>query len=132
MVQDVTRNFIAPLGNAEDLSLAAFSAPTNVADSAELGTSENINAINSIIRAVDSPLRVRMLLALHERPHFVSELVSLVGSSQPLVSQHLKVLKAANLVSADRNGRQMSYSLAQPLVIDLLKVALEAAEATSA
>ncbi|NLZ58755.1 MAG: winged helix-turn-helix transcriptional regulator [Corynebacterium sp.] len=88
--------------------------------------------MTSVVRAIDSPLRIRMLLALNERPHFVSELVSLVGSSQPLVSQHLKVLKAAKLVNAERNGRQMSYSLAQPRVIDILTLSLEAAEDASA
>lgn len=132
MVQDATRNFIAPLEDAGDPTIIAYSSPTNVADAAELSTEENVAAITMVARAIDSPLRVRMLLALHERPHFVSELVSLVGSSQPLVSQHLKVLKAAKLVDADRRGRQMSYSLAQPMIIDILRMTLEAAEGTSA
>ncbi len=131
MVQDATRNFVAPLEDLGEATITAYPAASNVADSAELSTDENINAIGTVIRAVDSPLRIQILLALHERPHYVSELVTLVGSSQPLVSQHLKVLKAAKLVNADRKGRQMSYSLAQPLVIEILKTALKAAEATS-
>lgn len=132
MIPDATRNFIPPLESAVDSSFITYPPRPAAATGRDLSTSENIAAITAVIRAIDSPLRVRMLLALHERPHFVSELVSLVGSSQPLVSQHLKVLKAAKLVNADRNGRQMSYSLAQPRVIDILLLALETAEDSSA
>lgn len=132
MVMDATRNFIAPLEDEMAPTISSHPSPTAVADSAELGSPDNVAAISSLIRAVDSPLRIRMLVALHERPHYVSELVALVGSSQPLVSQHLKVLKSVNLVHADRRGRQMSYSLAQPMAIDLLKLALKAAESSSA
>ncbi len=132
MFQDATRNFISPLESAVDSTFFSYPPRTSVAPTRELSTSENITAMTSVVRAIDSPLRIRMLLALNERPHFVSELVSLVGSSQPLVSQHLKVLKAAKLVNAERNGRQMSYSLAQPRVIDILTLSLEAAEDASA
>lgn len=132
MLQDATRNFIPPLESAVDSTFFSYPPRTSVASTRELSTSENVAAMTSVVRAIDSPLRIRMLLALNERPHFVSELVSLVGSSQPLVSQHLKVLKAAKLVNAERNGRQMSYSLAQPRVIDILTLSLEAAEDASA
>ncbi|GAB3589614.1 HTH-type transcriptional repressor SmtB [Corynebacterium faecale] len=131
MVKDSTRSFIAPLEDEVDQSISSYPATRTTTDSTDLGSPENVAAISSLIRAVDSPLRIRMLIALNERPHYVSELVALVGSSQPLVSQHLKVLKGVNLVNADRMGRQMSYSLAQPMAIDLLKLALEAANKTS-
>lgn len=131
MVQDVTNRMITPPDDDENLSTAIYLSPDKVVDSAELSVADNIAALSGIIRAVDSPLRTRMLVALHERPHYVSELVALVGSSQPLVSQHLKVLKAAGLVHADRRGRQMSYSLAQPMIIDILKLALRIAEKTA-
>lgn len=131
MVKDSTRSFIAPLEDEVDQSISSYPATRTRTDSTDLGSPENVAVISSLIRAVDSPLRIRMLIALNERPHYVSELVALVGSSQPLVSQHLKVLKSVNLVHAERRGRQMSYSLAQPMAIDLLKLALEAADRTS-
>lgn len=131
MVKDSTRSFIAPLEDEVDQSISSYPATRTTTDSTDLGSPENVAVISSLIRAVDSPLRIRMLIALNERPHYVSELVALVGSSQPLVSQHLKVLKSVNLVHAERRGRQMSYSLAQPMAIDLLKLALEAADRTS-
>lgn len=131
MVKDSTRSFIAPLEDEVDQSISSYPATRTTTDSTDLGSPENVAVISSLIRAVDSPLRIRMLIALNERPHYVSELVALVGSSQPLVSQHLKVLKSVNLVHAERRGRQISYSLAQPMAIDLLRLALEAADRTS-
>lgn len=131
MVKDSTRSFIAPLEDEVDQSISSYPATRTRTDSTDLGSPENVAVISSLIRAVDSPLRIRMLIALNERPHYVSELVALVGSSQPLVSQHLKVLKSVNLVHAERRGRQISYSLAQPMAIDLLRLALEAADRTS-
>ena len=49
------------------------------------------------------------------------ELVRVLGKSQPLVSQHLRVLKDAGLVGATRSGREVVYSLAVPGVIATLE-----------
>lgn len=131
MVQDATRNFIAPLDGVEESLTNMPSLAPGARRPIELDTEDNVSAISVVVRALDSSLRIRILLALNERPHFVHELVQLVGSSQPLVSQHLKVLKAAHLVNAARRGRQMTYSIAQPMIIDVLKLVLETAESSS-
>lgn len=39
------------------------------------------------------------------------ELVDALDVAQPLVSQHLGVLRAARLVTSHREGREMRYSL---------------------
>ncbi len=36
---------------------------------------------------------------------------AVLGVSQPLVSQHLRVLRSARLVGAERRGREVAYSL---------------------
>ena len=52
------------------------------------------------------------MLQLRESPRCVHELVAALGVAQPLVSQHLRVLKAAGVVRGDRNGREVVYRLA--------------------
>ena len=42
---------------------------------------------------------------------------SCIGASQPNVSQHLAVLRAAGLVEAERDGREVRYRLADPDVM---------------
>lgn len=82
---------------------------------------EKMNRTSEIIAALDSPLRLQILLLLHQRDHVVHELVSTLGKSQPLVSQHLRVLKNAGLVNATRVGREVVYRLAVPGVITVLE-----------
>lgn len=122
MAQHSNRNFVTPTEESESTASAELQ---------KLATAKNIKEISLLIRALDSPLRIEIILALNERPHYVHELVKLVKSSQPLVSQHLKVLKTAGIVDAERQGRQMTYSLAEPLVLDILLLALNAGVDTS-
>lgn len=83
-------------------------------------SAEKMARTSEIIGALDSPLRLRILLLLNERDHVVHELVSSLEKSQPLVSQHLRVLKDAGLVGATRCGREVVYHLAMPGVIATL------------
>lgn len=76
-----------------------------------------------IISALDSRLRIQIVLCLDEREHFVHELVSELQKSQPLVSQHLRVLKQSGIVDAQRQGRQVVYRLAQPGAREIIDLA---------
>lgn len=58
---------------------------------------------------------------------YVHELVKATGKSQPLISQHLRVLKQAGIVSSERNGREVTYSLVAPEVLTLLEDAAKIA-----
>nr|NLI51239.1 helix-turn-helix transcriptional regulator [Propionibacterium sp.] len=67
--------------------------------------------VGGVFRALGSPLRVGIVVLLEERPRSVTELVQALDVSQPLVSQHLRVLRAAGMVRARRQGREVFYSL---------------------
>lgn len=80
-----------------------------------------------VLAALDSPLRIALCRLLGRRPHVVRELVAALGRSQPLVSQHLKILRTAGIVAAERRGREVSYRLARPEVAVLIDLAAELA-----
>lgn len=66
----------------------------------------------SPFRARADGTRRRILESLRERERSVNELVEgLDASSQPALSQHLKVLREAGLVTVRRNGRRQMYAL---------------------
>jgi DNA-binding transcriptional ArsR family regulator len=65
-----------------------------------------------LLRALAAPARLAILSELAEQPRCVHELVDRLGMSQPLVSQHLRVLRGARLVGVERRGREAAYSLA--------------------
>jgi ArsR family transcriptional regulator, zinc-responsive transcriptional repressor len=64
-----------------------------------------------LLRALASPHRLAIVRELDGRARCVHELVDALGVSQPLVSQHLRVLRASQLVHAERRGREIAYSL---------------------
>ena len=57
-----------------------------------------------MLRAAGDPTRLRLLLLLREAELTVSELVEIVGQSQPRVSRHLKLLGEAGLVERFKEG----------------------------
>lgn len=81
---------------------------------------KEFDAAGRIIGALDSHLRVRIIWRLSVREHFVHELVTGLGKSQPLISQHLRVLKEAGLVDSERRGREVIYRLSRPEVAALI------------
>lgn len=64
-----------------------------------------------LLKAMAHPLRLAMLHALLEGPQCVHELVDATGATQPLVSQHLRVLRGADLLVRERRGREAIYAI---------------------
>ena len=60
--------------------------------------------------ALADPTRRKIYERVRRRPHTVGELARLAEVSQPAVSQHLRVLEGARLVSLRRDGTRRYYS----------------------
>src|SRR5262249_48936188 len=73
---------------------------------------EILDAAGELLRALAAPVRIAIVLQLHASQRCVHELVDALGVPQPLVSQHLKILKAAGVVAGERSGREVLYRLA--------------------
>jgi ArsR family transcriptional regulator len=70
-----------------------------------------------ILKTLASPRRLDILHRLSEGPVEVGRLADELGLAQPNVSQHLAVLRAAGLVEAEREGREVRYRLSDPDVM---------------
>jgi ArsR family transcriptional regulator len=80
-----------------------------------------------ICSGLADPRRILILYALHEKPSNVSDLAKFVEISQPAASRHLNVLRERGLVTAQRDGQSMIYTLSDERVIqalDLLRAVL--------
>jgi len=64
---------------------------------------------DSAFTALADPRRREILSALRDGPAAVGEIAATQPVSRPAVSQHLKVLMAANLVSVERQGARRLY-----------------------
>ncbi|MBC7680629.1 MAG: winged helix-turn-helix transcriptional regulator [Pseudorhodobacter sp.] len=82
-------------------------APSTYDDAAEL------------LKALAHPLRLLLIHELADGPRCVHELVTTSGAAQPLVSQHLKVLRGARVVTSRRRAREVVYALADEHVIHI-------------
>ncbi|HEV3176978.1 MAG TPA: metalloregulator ArsR/SmtB family transcription factor, partial [Stellaceae bacterium] len=65
------------------------------------------------LRAVAEPTRLRLLLLCAEAELTVSDLVGILGQSQPRVSRHLRLLCDAGLPDRFREGAFAFYRLAR-------------------
>lgn len=74
-------------------------------------------------RALAHPLRIRLLELLVASDRSVQELQEALGVEQPIVSQHLAVLRAKNIVVATKSGTTVRYAVRDRLLGDLLDVA---------
>lgn len=57
---------------------------------------EILDGAGEILRALAAPVRIAIVLQLNESQRCVHELVDALEVPQPLVSQHLRILKAAS------------------------------------
>ena len=85
--------------------------PFEAAPPAPVPPKETLAAAGEILRALAAPVRIAIVLQLHESERCVHELVGALGVTQPLISQHLRGLKAAGVVPGERNGREVLYRL---------------------
>ena len=60
-------------------------------------------------RLMSDPTRLKIILACLDAPAAVGEMAERLGISASLVSHHLRLLRAARLLQADRRGRQVFY-----------------------
>lgn len=74
----------------------------------------------NVCQAVNDPKRIQILYALSETPRNVTDLASILDMPQPTVSRHLGILRQRSIVDATRDGTSVVYSLANPLVVEIL------------
>jgi ArsR family transcriptional regulator len=88
---------------------------------APLGT-EDAARLARGFHALSDPARLRVLSILAGAPGgevCVCELVGPLGKSQPTVSHHLRILSEAGLVSGERRGKWVWYSLERSRLAEL-------------
>ena len=70
-------------------------------------------------QALASEKRLELVDLLAQAPRHVDALAQETGMSVANVSQHLQVLRSANLVEAERQGNMTVYRLSDPTVVQL-------------
>lgn len=72
---------------------------------------EGFEAAAALLRALSHPLRLAIVTELGHGERCVHELVESLDATQPLVSQHLRILRGARVVTGRRRSREVAYAL---------------------
>ena len=83
-------------------------------------------AASELLTALAAPLRLSIIVLLERYgTRCVHQLVDELGMPQPLVSQHLGVLRRAGLVVGQRRHREVHYALVDPHVGEIVRAAVD-------
>ncbi len=89
---------------------------------------QEINLLHAqVCQALADPKRILLLYALSEERRRVTDLAEALDMPQPTISHHLKILRERGMVTAERDGTAIYYSLTDPRVVqalDLLRAVL--------
>jgi DNA-binding transcriptional ArsR family regulator len=87
---------------------------------------QEVNLLHErICSALGDSTRILILYLLSEKSLFVNELADELNVPQSTVSRHLKILRERNLVSTNRQGTAILYSLADQRIIRSLDLMRE-------
>ncbi|MDX1484808.1 MAG: metalloregulator ArsR/SmtB family transcription factor [Alphaproteobacteria bacterium] len=75
-------------------------------------TNDETIEIAEMFRLMGDPTRLKILIQCLDGPVAVGDLARLTGASQSLVSHHLRLLRAARILAAERRGKKVYYAAA--------------------
>ena len=84
----------------------------------------DIAALAEFFRVIGSDTRLKILLALDGRELCAGHLAEAVGMTPSAVSNQLKALKQARLITARREGKMLYYSLADCHPREIINLAM--------
>ena len=74
-----------------------------------------------VLESVCDPSRLRIVQALRATPLTVSELAMIISKTRAATSQHLRVLRSVDAVTAERRGQFVVYALSDHLNAEVLE-----------
>lgn len=86
---------------------------------------EQTAQLADLFRLLGDYTRLRIVLVCRDEPVSVGEIASRLGLSLSLVSHHLRLLRAARVLRAERHGKQVFYSTADEHIRRLIRDMME-------
>ena len=86
--------------------------------------------LDRMLKALGEPMRLKIYQALWERKHCVRSLSKKLGISESAISQHMKVMKEAELVYGEKFGYHTHY-LPRQDAVDFLTLQFQQMQSAS-
>lgn len=82
----------------------------------------NISGLANRHKALGDPVRIKIIKLLSDTDYLcVCKIVPALNISQPRVSQHLRILRDAGLVTSRREGKWVHYKLERDRLDELIR-----------
>jgi ArsR family transcriptional regulator, lead/cadmium/zinc/bismuth-responsive transcriptional repressor len=91
----------------------------------KLSSENTVAELADIFRLLGDTTRLRIVLSCLRLPTAVGDIAQKLGLSSSLVSHHLRLLRAARIVKAERDGKQIFYSAADQHISGVIEDMLE-------
>ena len=75
---------------------------------------------SQVFKALGHPTRLCIVEALSKKEMCVNEITELIGADMSTVSKHLSILKNAHIITDDKRGNQVYYSVKIACVLNFL------------
>ena len=99
-----------------------YHSDSSVKDVSVLVKDEDINAAARALKAMGHPLRLKILCVLVTRGETsVRDLVSIAGTSQSNISQHLSVLREKLILVSRKDANKVFYRIEDENILALMK-----------
>ena len=82
----------------------------NVVKLENIGSEEDLAQLADMFRLMGDASRLSIIVACLREPISVGDIAKQLGLSPSLVSHHLRLLRAARVLKAERRGKHMFYS----------------------
>lgn len=90
----------------------------------EMESDVDLSAASDIFRVLGDPTRMKIMWALMQTELCVCDLAAALGMTKSAISHQLGTLKAANMVKARRDGKNVFYSLDDQHVADIVRLGM--------
>jgi DNA-binding transcriptional ArsR family regulator len=86
-------------------------------------TSSSLANVSQLLQVISLEPRLEILLAVGGGEACVCHLEAILGQRQAYISQHLKALREAGLLSTRRVGKYIFYRLEKPEIMEIVDLA---------
>lgn len=93
-----------------------------IMEASDLCPAETLSEYARMLKAVGHPIRLRLLCLIERQADpCVSDMWKCLNQPQPVISQHLAILKQNNIVSAEVQKTRRVYSIINPFIRNLVR-----------
>ncbi len=85
----------------------------------------NQKQVLQFLSAVGDANRLQILFVIQDKQMSVTDIASHFKISRPAISHHLKILRDADIVTADKQGQEVYYSINKSYIIGELQALID-------